>query len=166
MPWRRERGSLSILLFMGFLGGSDGKKSAYSARDLGSIPGLGRSPGGGHGNPLQYSCPENPHGQRSLVGCSPWSCKELETTEQLSTHSPTSIKILQYFHSWSNCYINWLPALVMINQLISCLENQLDACYWTLQSLIMGIYHRHDLVSDHLISLGISGIFQEDAGLK
>jgi len=36
--------------------------------DLGSIPGLGRSPGGGHGNPLQYSCLENPHGQRSLAG--------------------------------------------------------------------------------------------------
>ena len=34
--------------------------------DAGSIPGLGRSPGGGHGNPLQYSCLENPHGQRSL----------------------------------------------------------------------------------------------------
>ena len=35
-------------------------------------PGLGRSLGGGHGNPLQYSCLENPHGQMSLVGCSPW----------------------------------------------------------------------------------------------
>ena len=39
---------------------SDGKESACSARDLGSIPGSGRSPGGGHGNPLQYSCLENP----------------------------------------------------------------------------------------------------------
>ena len=37
-------------------------------RDTGSIPGSGRSPGGGYGNPLQYSCLENPHGQRSLVG--------------------------------------------------------------------------------------------------
>ena len=37
-----------------------------------SIPGLGRSPEGGHGNPLQYSCMENPHGQRSLAGYSPW----------------------------------------------------------------------------------------------
>ena len=36
--------------------------------DMGSVPGLGRSPGGGHGNPLQYSCLENPHGQRNLVG--------------------------------------------------------------------------------------------------
>ena len=40
--------------------------------DLGSIPGLGRSPEGGHGNSLQYSCLEDPHGQRSLVGYSPW----------------------------------------------------------------------------------------------
>ena len=42
-------------------------------------------PGGGHGNPLQYSCLENPHGLRSLEGYSPWGCKELDTTEQLST---------------------------------------------------------------------------------
>ena len=45
---------------MGFPGGSDGKKSACNAGGLGLIPGLGRSPGGGHGNPFQYSCLENP----------------------------------------------------------------------------------------------------------
>ena len=45
---------------MGFPGGSDSKESACNAGDLGSIPGLGRSPGGGHGNPFQYSCLENP----------------------------------------------------------------------------------------------------------
>ena len=43
-----------------FPGGSDGKASACNAGDLGSIPGLGRSPGEGNGNPLQYSCLENP----------------------------------------------------------------------------------------------------------
>ena len=53
--------------------------------DLGLIPGLGRSPGGGHGNPLQHSYLENPHGQRSLVGYSSWGRKELDTTEWLST---------------------------------------------------------------------------------
>ena len=42
------------------VGGSDGKASAYNAGDLGSIPGSGRSPGEGNGNPLQYSCLENP----------------------------------------------------------------------------------------------------------
>ena len=48
-----------------------GKESACNAEDLGSIPGLGRSPGGGHGNLLHCSCWENPHGQRSLAGYSP-----------------------------------------------------------------------------------------------
>ena len=49
-----------------------------------SIPGLGRSLGGGHGNPIQYSFLENPHGQRSPMGNSPWGHTELDTTEQLS----------------------------------------------------------------------------------
>ena len=76
---------------MGFPGCSDGKKSTCNAGDLGSIPGSGRSPGRGHGNSLQYSCLENPHGQRSLAHYSPWGRKESDTTEQLSTH--TSLKI-------------------------------------------------------------------------
>ena len=65
-----------------------GKESTCNVEetgDVGLIPGLGRSPGGGYGNPLQYPCLENPHGQRSLVGYSPWSCKELDMTERLST---------------------------------------------------------------------------------
>ena len=49
--------------------------------DLGSIPELEKSPGGGHGNPLKYSYLENPHGQRGLVGYSPWDCKELDMAE-------------------------------------------------------------------------------------
>ena len=57
----------------------------HNAGDPGSIPGFGRSPGGGHGNLLQYSCLENPPRQRSLAGYSPWGRKELDTTEQLST---------------------------------------------------------------------------------
>ena len=59
----------------GFAGGSDGKESTCNAGDLGSITELGSSHGGRHGNPLQYSCLENPHGQ-SLVGYSPWSRKD------------------------------------------------------------------------------------------
>ena len=58
--------------------------SAGDIRDLGSIPGLGRFPRGGHGNPLQYCCLENSHGQRSLEGYSPWGRKESDTMEQLS----------------------------------------------------------------------------------
>ena len=56
---------VQINLFWDLPGGSDGKESACSAGDLGSIPGLGRSPGQGNGNLLQYSCLENPHGQRA-----------------------------------------------------------------------------------------------------
>ena len=73
-----------LLCILRFTGGSDGKESACNAGDLGLIPGLGRSPGGRHRNPLQYSCLENPHGQRSLAGYSPWGGKELDMTEQLS----------------------------------------------------------------------------------
>ena len=47
-------------VFLGCPGGSDGEASAYNAGDLGSIPGSGRSPGEGNGNPPQYSCLENP----------------------------------------------------------------------------------------------------------
>ena len=72
---------------MGFPGGSDGKESTCSAGDLGSIPGLERSLGGGHGSPLQYSCLENSHGLRSLAGYSPWDHKESDMTERLSTHT-------------------------------------------------------------------------------
>ena len=65
---------------LGFPGCSSSKESACNAGDPGLIPGLGRSPGEGIDYPLQYSSLENPHGQRSLVGYSPWG----HTTEQLS----------------------------------------------------------------------------------
>ena len=61
--------------------GSDGKESTCNSGDLGSVPGLGRLPGGGHGNPFQYSCLENPHGQRSLGGYSPQGYKASDMTE-------------------------------------------------------------------------------------
>ena len=69
----------------GFPGSSDGKESTCNVGDLGSIPGSGRSPGGGHGNPLQYSCLENPHGQRSLAGYSPWGHTQSDMSERPST---------------------------------------------------------------------------------
>ena len=83
IPWQRDR--LPTPVFLGFLGDSDSKEFTCNAGNLVSIPGLERSPGAGHGNPLQYSCLENAHGQRSLAGFSPWGHKELDTTEQLST---------------------------------------------------------------------------------
>ena len=53
----------SIICHIGFPGSSDSKASAYNVGDLSSIPGLGRSPGEGNGNPLQYSCLKNPMDQ-------------------------------------------------------------------------------------------------------
>ena len=64
-----------IITNWGFPGGSVGKESACGVGDLGSISGLGRSPGKGNGVPLQDSCPGNSHGQRNLVGYSPWGHK-------------------------------------------------------------------------------------------
>ena len=65
------------------------KNLPANAGDMGSIPGSGRSPGDGNGNPLQYSCMRKSHGQRSLVGCSPWGRKELNMTEHAYAHTNT-----------------------------------------------------------------------------
>ena len=62
VPRRRDRPPTPV--FLGSHGGSDDKESAWNAGELGSI--LGRSPGGGQGNPLQYSCPENPRERGAL----------------------------------------------------------------------------------------------------
>ena len=69
----------SILVYVGLSGE---EPTCDAEDDAGSIPGSRRSPGGGHGNSLQYSCLENSHGQRSLRGYSPWGHKELDTTEE------------------------------------------------------------------------------------
>ena len=87
MIWKRleEMGASQIALVV--------KNPPANAGDVGvegSIPGLGRSPGGRHGNPLQCSCLENPHEQRSLVGYSPWVSKsQSDTTERLNTEQHT-----------------------------------------------------------------------------
>ena len=69
---------MSISYPRGFPGGSEDKASACNAGDPGSIPGLGRSPGEGNGNPLHQYFPGEFHEQRSLVGYSPWGCKDLD----------------------------------------------------------------------------------------
>ena len=79
---------------MGFSGGSDGEESSCNAGDWGSIPGLGRFLGGGHGNPLQYCCLENSHGHRSLAGYSPWGRKE--SIDWVTKHS-TAHRVLLFF---------------------------------------------------------------------
>ena len=70
----------------GFPGGSDGKASTCKAVDLGLIPGLGRSPREGNGNPLQYSCLGNLRDRRAWQGYSPCGRKQSDTTERLHFH--------------------------------------------------------------------------------
>ena len=80
IPWRRDRLPTPVLL--GFPGSLAGKESIYSVRDLGSIPGLGRSPGEGNSYPLQYSGLEN------YINCySSWGRKESDTIEWPSQYA-------------------------------------------------------------------------------
>ena len=74
-------GPRNLRLYGSLPGGSDSSEYACNAGDLRSIPGLGRSPGEGNSYPLHYSDLENPHGQRSLVGYSPWGPKDSDMTE-------------------------------------------------------------------------------------
>ena len=69
--------------------GKNPPANAGDSRESGSIPGSGRSPGEGNGNPLQYSCQEISYGQRSLVANSPWGLKESDVTECVCTPSQT-----------------------------------------------------------------------------
>ena len=69
-----------------FSGGSDGKASAYTEGNPGSIPGSGRSPGEGNGNLLPVFLPGESYGCRSLVGYISWGRKESDTTEHTITH--------------------------------------------------------------------------------
>ena len=75
--------------------------NAGNTRDVGSIPGLGRTRGGGHGNPLQCSCQENPHGQRSLEGYSPWARLGFVKGESGPVlHQKGNAKLLGRWCSW------------------------------------------------------------------
>ena len=79
MTSKNHLAPLLCISYLGFPGGLAGKESACNEGDLGSIPGLGSSPGGEHGNLLQY-----PHRQRNLAGYSPWCRKRVR--QRLSTH--------------------------------------------------------------------------------
>ena len=98
---------------------------------LGSIPGFVRFPGGGHGNPLQYSCLEHPHGPRSLMGCSPRYQKESDITEQLSTHTYTHRSVARHKRCSSIPGLERSPGEGNGNLLqYSCLENPMDRGAW------------------------------------
>ena len=101
-----ERSRLPTPIFLGFLGDSGGKESVLNVGDLDVIPGLGRYPGRGHGNPLQYSCLKNHHSQRSLEGYGPWDCKRSDMTERLSTaQDPSSKNPVILFYRLRSCQI-------------------------------------------------------------
>ena len=105
-PWRRGR--LPTPVFLGFPGDSAGEESTCNEGDRGMIPGLGRSPGEGHATDFQYSCLENPHGQKSLAGCSPWGHKEWDMTEGTSTsqqHSTSFLVSVDVYHHKVGVYL-------------------------------------------------------------
>ena len=100
---------------MGFPGSSAGKESVCNAGDPGLIPGSGRSPGEEHGNPLQYSCLENPHGPRSLVDYSPWGhrvgqTEPLSTHTHTHTHTPLKCKLFSRAPMWMGLNSNLDPS--------------------------------------------------------
>ena len=116
IPQRRDRPPSPV--FLGFPGGSAGKESACNVGDLGSIPGLGRFPGEGNSYPLQYSCLENPHEQRSLT--------ERVRQDRVMKHS-TDI----YIYIWAKgswCVIFVICQLVFKNLM----EIRLWCLYWSL----------------------------------
>ena len=166
-PWSRKWHPTPV-----FPCGSAGKESTCNVRDLGLIPGLGRSPGEGKGYPSQYSglensmdyvvhgvaksqtwlsnfhfpvfLPEKFHGQRSLAGYSPWSCKESNTTEHITcihehihmcayvhTHTYLSVKQFKYYTKiirvlsaiyLPNCYGKQSPSFHHILSITSSLQ--------------------------------------------
>ena len=98
---------------------------------VGSIPGLGRVPEWGHGSPLQYSCLENPHGQRSLVGNSLWDHKELDTTKWLSTYIHTHTHPNMFHRLWNFKMYSFLMALGLcccVQAFSSCSKQGLLSC--------------------------------------
>ena len=95
------------------------KKIHLQIQEKGSIPGSRRSPGGGNGYPLQYSCLKESHGQKSLAGCSLWGHKESDMTEHTHTHNDwmktniifrtwhNSFPLLIFLWPWTSAYIFW-----------------------------------------------------------
>ena len=81
-----EKGQATHSVFLGFPGGSDDKESAFNVGDLGTIPGLIRSSGGGHGNPLQSSCLENPV-DRGTWGAMVHNVADRKSTRLNSSHA-------------------------------------------------------------------------------
>ena len=125
---------------MGFPHGSDGKESAWNAGDLDSIPESRRSPGEENGNPLQYSCLENPMDRGTWRG--PWGWKELGMTEWLT---------LPDFLSWAS-YVTSLNLSYMIRKVKIMLLVQNQANEW---NDILLLLFSHSIVSNSLQPHGL-----------
>ena len=130
---------------MGFLGISAGKKSTCNARDPGLIPGSGRSTGEGIGYPCQYSCLENPQGQRSLAGYSPWVHEESDTTEWRSTRDIV----------WQLPFSVWLasPNMIISRSIHSAVNGSVSFFYYGWYSIVY-IYTMSSLSSPLSMTLG------------
>ena len=98
---------LLLSAFLGFPSGSKGKKSTCNEGNLGLIPGLGRSLRGGNGLPTLVFWPGEFHGQRSLVGYSPWGHKKSDTTEWLSLSAFLTLLRRQTLHLWTHTPLLW-----------------------------------------------------------
>ena len=92
-----------------FSGSSAGKESTCNAGDSGLIPGLESSPGGGHGNPLQYSWLENPMDRGVWWGYSPWGCR---VGHNWATKHSTGLFLTQFYHCI--VYMGWKRALKLV----------------------------------------------------
>ena len=88
-------------VFLGFPCGSAGKESTCNAGDLGSIPGLGRSPGEGKGYPVQYSGLENP------MDCIVYGLRKSQMTEQLSLSLPLFTDLIKQLSAQMDCALQW-----------------------------------------------------------
>ena len=166
-------------MFVVFPGGSEVKESACNAGDLGSIPGSGRSPGGGNGNPLQYSCLEN------LMDIGAWWATVHRVTKsptRLSnfTHTHTLFQIIFLFRLLQNieqsslCYTEGPCWLSILNIEVLACESQtprlslplLDNChnlygiFFVLfnQNPSPFIFSQHQLVLSIVLSFGIKWI--------
>ena len=106
-------------LMMGFPGGLVVKNPPANAGDTGSIPGWGRFPGGRNGNPLQYSCLENLHGQKSLAGYSPWDHKESDMYEYAwtSTAAFAEYKFSVLMKSNLSLFFSWMFLVLYVRNL-------------------------------------------------
>ena len=101
-----------------FAGGSVENNPACNAGDLDSIPGSGRSPGGGHGHPLLYSCLGKSRGQRNLVGYSSWVHKESDMTE-VTQHAHRCMYAFMYAYSFIHFFCSYVLHLEAGMSLIS-----------------------------------------------